>query len=239
MLLDLRSYDQEALCHQHDYHQLVLPVSGALELDIAGQGDQIGDRKAAIIAAGSEHGCISDRDNCFVVADLPATLAPELARLPKFIELDPALAQYVGFLHEQIQRRTSDDASTAGSSEKQMLLLLIQLLQERYGQALRLDKRIQAARSYLDEHYAATISLSALAAIASLSPRQLSKLFREQLGMTPAQYQLEKRMQQSWQLLESTSLPIQQIADQVGYESLAAFSDRFRKHFGRSPRYFR
>ncbi len=34
-------------------------------------------------------------------------------------------------------------------------------------------------------------------------------------------------------------VPVQQVAEQVGYASLAAFSDRFRRHFGHSPRHFR
>jgi AraC-like DNA-binding protein len=46
-------------------------------------------------------------------------------------------------------------------------------------------------------------------------------------------------MQRAWQLLKVGELNVQQVADRVGYSNLAAFSDRFRKHFGQSPRYFR
>ncbi|MBQ0756071.1 MAG: helix-turn-helix transcriptional regulator, partial [Amphritea sp.] len=43
----------------------------------------------------------------------------------------------------------------------------------------------------------------------------------------------------AWQLLEIGQLSIQQVAETVGYASLAAFSDRFRKHFDRPPSFFR
>jgi AraC-like DNA-binding protein len=157
-----------------------------------------------------------------------------LERLPAFIPLDTTLAHYVCFLHQQLLQGVG-----SRSSERQMLLLLIQLLQERFGESLRLDRRVDAARAYLDQHFHQTVSLSQLARVANLSPRHLSDLFRRQLGMTPLQYLTEKRMQRAWQLLEVGELNVQQVADRVGYSNLAAFSDRFRKHFGQSPRYFR
>jgi AraC-like DNA-binding protein len=46
-------------------------------------------------------------------------------------------------------------------------------------------------------------------------------------------------MQHGWLLLERGSLPVQQVAEQCGYASLSAFSDRFRRHFGIAPSHFR
>ncbi|WP_299179526.1 helix-turn-helix domain-containing protein [uncultured Neptuniibacter sp.] len=191
-------------------------------------------QQVAVVAAGQEHGFSANDKNIFIVADVPEALAPDLERLPAFISIDPALTQYVFFLHQQL---ITDSCSQ--TSERQMLLLLIQLLQERYGEELRLDRRIEATRTYLDQHYCKPVSLAQLSIIANLSSRQLSELFKRQLGMTPQQYLTEKRMQKAWQLLESSALSVQQIADQVGYQNLASFSDRFRKHFGHSPSYFR
>jgi len=36
LILDLRSYSGETQVHHHDYHQLVLPVSGKLSMQIDG-----------------------------------------------------------------------------------------------------------------------------------------------------------------------------------------------------------
>jgi AraC-like DNA-binding protein len=234
LTLDLRSYSGEARVHHHDFHQLVLPVEGALSMDIEGLEGDVSKAGIALISAGRDHQFSGSDQNCFVVADVPAALAPELEQLPAFINLDQALAQYVTFLYRQlIQQRENP------SSERQMLLLLIELLKERFGYAVQLDKRIEAVRTYLDENYPQQISQSQLATIANLSVRQLNEIFRRDLGMTPQQYLVEKRMQQAWQLLTQGRLQVQQIAEQVGYTSLAAFSDRFRRHFGHSPRHFR
>ncbi|BBB24824.1 AraC family transcriptional regulator [Amphritea japonica] len=233
LTLDLRSYSAETNSHQHDYHQLVLPVSGLLDMTVGQYSGKVTSQHAAVVAAGENHGFAGSDDNCFVVADIPDALAPEVERLPAFISLSPALIQYVCFLHQQLQQKNS------ASSQRQMLLLLIQLLHEQQDEPLNLDRRITTARNYLDNHYCEPVSLSYLSGIASLSPRQLSELFRKQLGMTPQQYLIEKRMQQAWQLLETGQLSIQQVAEAVGYTSLAAFSDRFRKHFDIPPSFFR
>lgn len=120
-----------------------------------------------------------------------------------------------------------------------MLLLLLQLLQEDFGKTLKIDKRIETAKVYLDQHFVKNISLNQLGVIANLSARQLSQLFKQQIGMTPQQYLIEKKMQVAWQLVQQSELSIQQISDRVGYTNISAFSDRFRKHFDAAPSHFR
>ncbi len=203
-------------------------------MSIDGRDGEVSSSSLAVVSAGRDHGFAGSERNRFVVADVPPALAPELERLPPFIDLDPALAQYVLFLHRELCRQSGNS-----SSERQMLLLLIQLLKERFGHSVKRDKRIEAVRAYLDKNYHLRISLPQLAAIASLSVRQLNELFKRELGMTPRQYLTEIRMQCAWRLLAEASIQVQQVAERVGYGNLAAFSDRFRRHFGVSPRHFR
>lgn len=232
--LHLKSYDDQGITHAHDYHQLVLPLVGKLSLSVSRQAGEVTDGRAAIISAGQDHGFEACAVNRFLVADIPSALAPMLDKLPCFVDLDPGLNQYVQFLHAQLQQ-----TQQSSQTKDQMLMLLIQLLQERFDDCLKLDRRVAVAKQYLDENYQRKISLSNLASVAHLSPRQLNQLFREQVGLTPHHYLTELRMQTAWQLLEQDELSIQRIADAVGYGSLSAFSDRFSQHFGHSPRYFR
>ena len=234
LILDLRSYSGETRAHHHDFHQLVLPVEGRLTMDIDGAEGAVSAAEIGLVAAGKDHRFSGSETNCFVVADVPAALAPELEKLPPFISLDPALATYVRFLHEQLGREGS-----GGASERQMLLLLVELLKERYGHRLGLDRRVETLRAYLDDNFQQPQTQAGLAAIASLSVRQMNEVFRRELGMTPQQYLVEKRMQHAWNLLRRGDLRVQQVAEQSGYASLAGFSDRFRRHFGVSPRHFR
>lgn len=232
--LELRSYGSEMLAHRHDYHQLVLPVMGELSMSVGGHGGEVSLRQAAVVAAGRDHECTAPQRNCFIVANVPQALAPQLERLPAFVPVDSALAHYIAFLHHTL---IQDGGNVR--RERQMLLLLLQLLQERFGEPVNVDRRIRAARAYLDQHFDQPVSLVELAAAAHVSARQLGELFRRQLGMTPHQYLIEKRMQVAWQLLETGQLSVRQVAEQTGYGSLSAFSDRFHKHFGHAPRHIR
>lgn len=49
----------------------------------------------------------------------------------------------------------------------------------------------------------------------------------------------EVRMGRALVLLQSSELPVVQVAFEVGYDSVSQFSARFRRHFGQSPRQLR
>lgn len=236
--LALRSYSQEVASHSHDYHQLVLPVDGELCLSVEHSEGAVTAQQAAIIPAGADHGFYAPVANRFLVADVPTEMAPLLERLPVFVQLDAALSHYIQFLFQQLHGL---DNRAAGSIEQQMLGLLLQLLQQRYqpGIQRKQDRRIELLQAYLDAYIDRPVTLPQMANVVHLSVRQLNALFQQQLGMSPQQYLLQLRMQRARQLLETTTLQVQAVADQVGYTNLAAFSDRFRRHFGQSPRYYR
>ena len=230
----IRSYSHEGQQHSHDFHQLVLPLTGRLSLAVAREENEVAQQRAAIIPAGEQHGYYARDENRFLVADIPEPLAPALERLPRFVDLSASLLHYVRFMQAQVQ-----SGELSSDTGQQMLLLFARLLQEHYGSAPQPDRRVAVARQYLDDHFRQRITVTQLAAVAHLSPRQLNDLFRQQVGMTPHKYLLKLRMEASRKLLEQTCLSVQQVADAVGYGSLAAFSDRFARYFGISPSYFR
>lgn len=74
------------------------------------------------------------------------------------------------------------------------------------------------------------LSLSIIAQHARMSTRTLSRHFREQVGLSPAQWLAKARVRRAQRLLETTRLPIERIADEVGFRSTSVL----REHFGRS-----
>jgi AraC family transcriptional regulator of arabinose operon len=102
-----------------------------------------------------------------------------------------------------------------------------------------LDPRIQAARAYIDKHYAADIVLANVAAASNLSPSRLSGLFRKEVGSSVMAYRNELRLVKAAQLLLHSNLRIADIGNRVGYSEQAFFSRIFRRHLGMSPREYR
>jgi transcriptional regulator GlxA family with amidase domain len=83
------------------------------------------------------------------------------------------------------------------------------------------------------------LGLEALARKAAMSPRTFSRRFLAQVGTTPAQWVLQQRVRRAQQLLETGSLSVEQVAEQAGFGSTAAFRERFVRVVGTSPRAYR
>lgn len=83
------------------------------------------------------------------------------------------------------------------------------------------------------------LTLADLAAQARLSPRTLSRRFREQTGTTPLQWLHHARVRRAQHLLETTARPVERIAAEAGFGSPTAFRDRFRQIVGTSPQAYR
>lgn len=78
-------------------------------------------------------------------------------------------------------------------------------------------------------------TLQALAEAVGTSRSVLSERFDRYLGEPPLSYLMRWRLQLASRLLETTRKPIQQIANEVGYDSEAAFNRAFKREFGAPP----
>ncbi|MEZ0295823.1 MAG: helix-turn-helix domain-containing protein [Candidatus Methylacidiphilales bacterium] len=79
----------------------------------------------------------------------------------------------------------------------------------------------------------------ALAREVGLGPRQLDRLFIQQLGQTPRAYLQKCRLGLATALLTDVSVTVKQIAYDLGFSSPSHFSNWFREATGRSPRAYR
>ncbi len=77
---------------------------------------------------------------------------------------------------------------------------------------------------------------SELAEIVGVSKRQLERLFRRYLDITPSRHYLNLRLHRSQQLLQQTGLQVIDIAIACGFTSAGHFSQSFRALFEQSPR---
>ena len=103
------------------------------------------------------------------------------------------------------------------------------------GDGDRLADVIAWARTNLDRQ----LSLDELAARALMSRRSFVRHFKAATGATPHAWLLSQRLSLAQELLETTSLPIEQIAERVGYRSSAVFREQFTARRGLAPRDYR
>ena len=83
------------------------------------------------------------------------------------------------------------------------------------------------------------ISLDELAAEAQLSPFHFARMFKQSLGVPPRVYLTRLRLEKACELLETTDLPVTEIAFEVGYSSNQVLARVFLKHRRMSPSDYR
>ncbi len=101
------------------------------------------------------------------------------------------------------------------------------------------DPLMRNALSLIHEQPELNWSVADLGQAIGMSRTAFSNRFGELVGMTPYQYLTTVRMQRAAQHLQTTDEPIVEVAETVGYESEAAFSTAFKRHFGVRPGKYR
>ncbi|WP_347972209.1 GlxA family transcriptional regulator [Foliimonas ilicis] len=87
----------------------------------------------------------------------------------------------------------------------------------------------------MEGNLAEPLSLIEIADHVDLSRRQIERLFRTEMGRSPARYYLEIRLDRARHLLLQSSLPVVEVAVACGFVSASHFSKCYRELYSRSP----
>jgi AraC-like DNA-binding protein len=107
------------------------------------------------------------------------------------------------------------------------------------GNAGAKDPVMQKFLALVDQHGEASKSITFYARELLVSISALRKLCQATLGLSPSEVIQQRRLRTARQWLLDTTLPIGDIADRLGYNGHAYFSEHFRQHTGISPREYR
>ena len=98
-----------------------------------------------------------------------------------------------------------------------------------------LAEALQWAQSHLD----GGVTVDDLTRRAHLSRRTLIRRFHDTMGMSPQQWLLRQRLLLAQDLLETTSIPVDRVAEQSGMGTAANLRHHFNVYLGVSPLSFR
>ncbi len=98
------------------------------------------------------------------------------------------------------------------------------------------NPKILVAIQAMEEHLEAPLNLSDIVRLASISARQLQRLFRQQFSCSVMEFYLKLRLQRAKSLLQETDISIANIALICGFGTSAYFSRRYRELFTLTPR---
>lgn len=106
-------------------------------------------------------------------------------------------------------------------------------------QTISVNRQCAAVRRYIDLHFKEALTLEQLAEEGHMNKFYLSHAFKREYGISPINYMIAKRIEESKYLLAETDLSLSQIAQMLGFSSLSYFSQVFRRTQEVSPKGYR
>ena len=98
---------------------------------------------------------------------------------------------------------------------------------------------IMKLKYFLERNYHKNISLKDAAEIVFLSPKYISKIFKDEVGVGFDEYKLGLRMDKAKDLLDNSDLHVGEISWSLGYQNTESFIKIFKKMMHSTPGEYR
>lgn len=164
--------------------------------------------------------------------------------VPQLYAHDPRISALIGNMRAEVEA----GCPTGTLYGESLSLALAAYVSSRYSIKAPIRKtaktkfsRTQARTvlDYIQAHLGRDFSMVELAGALELSPRHISRLFRNTFGTTVHRYIVKQRIKQAKALLSGKRLPLVDISERLGFASQSHFTDVFRKTTGISPGRYR
>ena len=101
------------------------------------------------------------------------------------------------------------------------------------------EDKIARIRSFLKRNSFKKVSLKDAAELVCLSPKYLSRLFKQGVGMGFSEYKLKFKLDEAKRLLLNTNYNVDQIAYKLGYNNVESFIRLFKRRGALTPTEYR
>ncbi|GAE27069.1 response regulator receiver [Halalkalibacter wakoensis JCM 9140] len=95
---------------------------------------------------------------------------------------------------------------------------------------------IRKMESFLLENYHKPIRIKSITESVNMSESQVNRLYKKYVDMSPMERLTTIRMEQAALLLRNPSVTVTDVASQVGYQSMSAFVQQFKRRYKKSPK---
>lgn len=238
-------YHQQLGCFRSDWHahswgQLVYAEKGCIHLASESRKILLPGWYGAWIPADTHHEIWSDssqlhmRSICFPVTASNHCLNGPISVFP------------VSVLLREMIRYT--EKWSQGVQEEAQIATFLQAIQDLLPSEIdraiptclpsTTHEKLAPVVSYIQQNLAQPVSLPFLASQHGLSVRTLTRLFTQQLGTSFSSYCKIARIMKALELIQTGNQNVSELALEVGYESLATFSNNFLEICGHRPLHF-
>ncbi|GHO78060.1 AraC family transcriptional regulator [Ktedonobacter sp. SOSP1-85] len=240
-------------------HILILNLSApsTIQERLAGRQGQLGTGNLVILPAGAPTNWHLEREG--EVRHLHLYLSPTfIQEIAASADIYPDTVEFIGTLGifdpqiESIALSLFSELRSDGLGGKLYVeslanILGIHLLRQHSSvkqpslpRSVGLDKvTLRRVSMYIEEHLAEGLSLSEIAAVASLSPYHFTRLFKASTGFSPHQYVIQRRIERAKLLLSTTNWSLTTVAHAVGFANESHLALHFKRLTGIIPSSYR
>ena len=98
-----------------------------------------------------------------------------------------------------------------------------------------IDATVIAAERWIDRHLAVPVSVAGLSSELAMSSRTLARKIQAATGVSPIKFIQRRKLMHAVNLIETTSMPIDAIAEKIGYQDGTTLRKLVKREFGATP----
>lgn len=245
----------ESTAYSNDSHLLIYAVrsAGHVEMEIGGELDAFETDKTSLTFAPSHskqsYSFEGQTDN--IMLSLKSDFVGRLSECwdnKAEHSLDPATQlrrSRISHLMVEMQRTLkSGDIGFRVAAEALAMQVAVELFRHFSGQQKTVSQRsgvfdADLIKDYVDASLDRNICLSDMSGVLAMDVFSFSRLFKSEMGTTPARYVMQRRIERACQLLSASNLSVAEIAYACGFSSQAHLTTSFKKHVGETPARYR
>ncbi|HBA96636.1 MAG TPA: AraC family transcriptional regulator [Lachnospiraceae bacterium] len=257
-----------AICHSHDFFEIVCVVNGCCTNYIKNQSLSMKKGDICIIAPEVSHAISAFSDECFICNILLRTstfekaffgtleendilsdfFARSLYHSPSHPYLcfqtgyDTEVFNYIGYAYHEFNRNRQYKNRMLNSIINALFITLLR----NHGNNVIMPETGSTKKSenlvfmlkYIQEHFN-TVSLAELSGFFNYSERQIQRIIKDSTGLGFSENILRLKMKKAGKLLKNPDLTIATVAEKTGYSDPGTFRQAFKKYYGMTPKEYR
>lgn len=237
----------------HNYGEIIYVAEGSGEFMIGGKTYELRQGDVAIYNPGVPHEERSLSGGSFKVVycgvgNLHIDGVPQGMLLPPHVDPVISCDKYAfkveSYLTEILQECQSQvlGYDVVSSSLLMSLITVIYRIvdvKHEYESYKGIHEIALRTKQFIDKNYTQSIRLQDIADTLYVSPHYLSHLFKKELGDSPFNYLISRRIEEARRLLADSGRPVHEVASLVGYGNEKYFSMLFKKVTGMTPSTYR
>lgn len=226
--------------HEHEQPHFCYVVAGRYE-ETLGRNTRMVRDSSAVLYLPSElpHGEVHHASGRhFMIEAEPRRLESLDCVVTQPMQLAPE--EPLMYMHKAFREYVSPEPDSEFVLEG-LALLLFGSVQKAYRMSTTLGSHpawLRRTRLLMDDEFLRPWTLDTLSHEAGIDPEHLTSQFSRIFGTTPAEYLRKRRVRYACQLIQTSDMPLPEVALSAGFADQAHFSRTFRYHMGVTPLFY-